>query len=343
MMGGSIMKKDQNNRDSAIIIPFPGLKDRYYEKGLSSLESHQFQEAVDLLKQAYQMDSTDPQISAAYLAALYENGDYEDSKQMAEKLLKSGVGSFYDVLDIYLMILIQLNDYKQVVSTLKPLFEENEIPPEKAEHFLQLLQLSEKAAANQVMGNSPNMVDDIPLIHQKQSTQDQLIGLGMLKDKNIHPYLDSLIDMLSAEKVHPFIKTAILTLLKENKIDQSMLVEKFDKKETFNPKAIPSVEEFTFFQLVKNQMESQLRDHNPVLLEQILDMIKRHSYCLYPFEWEPNNPSVWTVAYRAMGHELYGENWNPKKLAEFYDVEEEELRATFAFIVKLEEISSTIV
>ncbi|KRG11462.1 hypothetical protein ACA29_18090 [Lederbergia galactosidilytica] len=77
------MKKDQNNRDSAIIIPFPGLKDRYYEKGVSSLEAHQFQEAVDLLKQAYQMDSTDPQISAAYLAALYENGDYHDSRQMA--------------------------------------------------------------------------------------------------------------------------------------------------------------------------------------------------------------------------------------------------------------------
>lgn len=341
MMGGSIMKKDQNDRDSAIIIPFPGLKDRYYEKGISSLESHHFQEAVDFLKQAYQMDSTDPHISAAYLAALYENGNYDDSKRMAEELLKSGIGSFYDVLDIYLMILIQLNDYKQVVATLKPLFEENEIPPEKAEHFLQLLKLSEKAVRNQVMENSPK--DDIPFLHQEQSPQDQLIGLGMLKDKNIHPYLDSLIEMLSVEKVHPFIKTAILSLFKENKIDQSILVEKLGKKETLNPMDIPSAEEFPFFHLVKNQMESQLRDHNPVLLEQILDMIERHSLCLYPFEWEPTNPSVWTAAYRAMGYELYGENWNLEKLAEFHSVQEAELGTIFTFIVKLEEISSAIV
>ena len=342
-MGGSIMKKDQNNRDSAIIIPFPGLKDRYYEKGVSSLEAHQFQEAVDLLKQAYQMDSTDPQISAAYLAALYENGDYHDSRQMAEELLKSGVGSFYDVLDIYLMILIQLNDYQQVVSTLKPLFEENEIPPEKAEHFLQLLQLSEKAARNQGVGNSANIEEETSFIHQEQSSQDQLIALGMLKDKNIHPYLDSLIDMLSAKKVHPFIKTVILTLLQENKIDQFILVEKFDVEKTLSPIELPSVEEIPFFLTVKEQVENELRDHNPVLLEQILDMIKRHSYCLYPFEWEPVNPSVWAAAYRAMGYEIYGESWNSKKLAEFYDIGEEELSTTFAFILKLEEISSTIV
>ncbi|MCJ7839879.1 hypothetical protein MUB24_02910 [Lederbergia sp. NSJ-179] len=336
------MKKDKNSRDSATIIPFPGLKERYFEKGVASLESHHFQEAVDMLRYAHQMDPDDPQISAAFLAALYENGDYDESKRIAEELLKVGLGNFYDILDIYLMILIQLNDYKQVITTLEPLFEENEVPPDKAEHYVTLLQLSKRAAGNQIMADS-SKEDHAPLIHNGQSLQEQLASLNRLKDKNIHPYLPSLIERLADEKVHPFIKTVILILLKENEIDQMVLVKKFDRQKTCNPKKIPSIEEFPIFYSVKSQIESQLRDHNPVLLEQIHDMIKRHSFYLYPFELNPAKPAVWAAAYRAMGHEMYGENWRKNKLAEYYGVEEKELETAFAFIVKLEEISSTIV
>ncbi|WP_062104534.1 tetratricopeptide repeat protein [Bacillus niameyensis] len=334
------MGREHGERVTGKIIPFPKLKQRYFEKGLACMDEHNFKEAVMLLKSARDLDPQDPQIVAAYLAALYENGDYDESKQVAEELLYSGTGHYYDILDIYLMILIQLNEFDQVVNTLEPLFEENEVPPEKAEHFLTLLQLSKKATANRTTIDE-SKIDYV--FDKKLGLHEQLLQLGTLTDKNIRPYLHSLIDLLSDDHLHPILKTVILNVMRENQIEQQIVVKKLNRQGTFTPANLLLVQDMPLFKDMMNILEKDLGDHNPTLFNQISEMTNRHAFILYPFEASPEIPNVWAAAYRGMGYEMYGEDWEKEAVAENYGITMDELEIALAFIVQLEQISSTIV
>lgn len=340
------MTNEQNDRDSDKIIHFPNLKERLFEKGMAYLEAQNFLEASTLLQQAIEMDPTDSPIATAYLIALYESGDYVKAKSLAENLLQEGIGDYYEILDIYLMVLIQLNNHEYVVSTLEALFEEKEVPSDRMEHFMTLLQLSKKVVAN---GGFTHTMDQdfeskMELDFLKgQDLHEQMLQLGSLADKNIHPYLDSLIVMLKDEDTHPFLKTIILNVLRENRIELAITVHKLGMEGQFVPIKLSPIQEMPLSIAVHAELKLQLADHNPVLLNQIVEIMNRHGFILYPFEVSPNAPLLWAAAYRGMGFELYGEDWNKKEVAESLNVEITELEKALTFLHKLEEISSPIV
>ncbi|MBS4194859.1 tetratricopeptide repeat protein [Lederbergia citri] len=335
------MKRDQDERETGKIIPFPGLKQRYFEKGLDCLEAHDFQEAVRLLRKAKEMNEADPHINSAYLAALYENGDYLEAKFLAEEILREGIGQYFEIIDIYLMILIQLNEHQQVIDTIEALFDEKEVPAHKAEHFLTLLQLSKKVVDNGINRYSDEFSVDQAFFNS-QDLHEQTIQLGSLVDKNIHPYLDSLIKMLADEHTHPFLKTIVLNVLRENKIEKSVYVKKLNFEGDFIPANLLEVQEMPLFSAINKNLEFHLGDHNPVLLEQLKEMNGRHAFILYPFEVQQGDPLLWAAAYRCMGYEMYGEQWNKEKLAKIFGVKCEEMINAFSFLLSIEEISSPI-
>ncbi|MBS4202724.1 tetratricopeptide repeat protein [Lederbergia citrea] len=335
------MKREQTDRDSEKIIPFPDLKQRLYEKGIARLEAHDFHEAVALLYQAREMDLDDAQIAVAFLVALYENGDYEEAKLIANEYLHEGIGDYYEILDIYLMILIQINEHKQVIQTLDVLFEEREVPPDKAEHFQTLLQLSRKVIANGTPERKENVLVEEGIFNGR-NLHEQAIKLGSLVDKNIQPYLDSLVGMLADKRSHPFLQTIVLNVLREHGIEIEIVVKKLEFDGVFIPINLPLVHNTPQLKEVLTELESQLENNNPVLLEQIKEMSYRHAFILYPFESSPSHPRLWAAAYRGMGYEMYGEEWSKEKVAEKYGVDVMELDRAVSFLLNLEEISSPI-
>ncbi|MBS4199843.1 tetratricopeptide repeat protein [Bacillus sp. FJAT-49732] len=335
------MKRDQDDRETGKIIPFPGLKQRYYEKGVACLEAHNFHEAVQLLRQAKEMDETNPNVNSAYLAALYENGDYEEAKILAEEILREGIGHYFEIIDIYLMILIQLNEHQYVIDTIEALFDEREVPAHKAEHFLTLLQLSKKVVENRTYDYSNEYSID-QAVFDSQDLHEQTIQLGSLIDKNIHPYLDSLLKMLADKSTHPFLKTIVLNVLRENKIEKKVNVNKLDFDGYFIPAHLLQVQDMPLFMAINKNLEYHLGDHNPILLEQLKEMNGRHAFILYPFEVHPEDPLLWAAAYRCMGYEMYGEKWDKEKIATMFGVNCEKMVDAFSYLLSLEEISSPI-
>ena len=59
-----------------------------------------------------------------------------------------GIGDYFQMVDLYLTILIQLHEYQEIVITIEALLDEKEIPPEKHDHFLTILQFSRRMADN---------------------------------------------------------------------------------------------------------------------------------------------------------------------------------------------------
>ncbi len=341
-MGGTAMKKNQHDRDADNVILFPGLKDRLYEKGIERLEANDFEGAADLLRQAKELDPDHPEISTAFLVALYESSAYKEAKQIAAELLNEGIGDYYEIIDINLMILIQLNQHAQVVHTLEMLFEEKEVPIDKVEHFQTILALSKKVLVNENQDQSKGLSIDLDYINGLD-LQEQTLQLGSLTDKNIHPYLDSLLHMLGDKQTHPFLQSIILNVLRENQVSEPVLVKKMHYEGTFIPTDLPEVAETPLFQAVSNALEAKLEQQNPVLFMQLHEMIKRHALIIYPFEFEKNNSDLWTLAYQGLGFEMYGDNWKKEKMAMELGVNLDDLEGALTILRKLEQISSPII
>lgn len=342
MMGGSTMKRKQHNQHDSKVIPFPNLKERYFEKGIASMEAQDFEDAVEFLHQAYKLDKEDSRIAVTYLVAQYQNRSYTSAKLLAEQLLQQGIGDYYEVLEIYLTVLIQLKDHETVVKTIEALMDEKVVPPDKEEQLLTLLQLSKKVSDNSnIEVNQPISLDlDFSNIDK---LPELAIQLGSLADKNIHPYLPTLLQVLNDQSVHPFLKTIVFNVLREHKIDQHVQVNKLDMEDVFNPTQVPDLHETPLFKEVNKELTVQLENENPVLLLQLQDMMQRHAFILYPFEYSHPNTTLWVVAYKGMGLELYGEEWSLEELAQQNGLNVEKLTEAYTYLLELEKISSPIV
>lgn len=332
---GLYMKKDN-------VILFPGLKTRLFQFGMECLKERQFEEAAKLFEQAREIDREDEEIEMALAVAYYESADYQKAKDMTEDMLHKGIGDYFEINDLYLMILMQLNMHDRVVHTLETLFEEQHVPLEKREHYQTLLKFSKRAMSNKQESNKPPK-DSEPSILGKGDFREQLVRISALVDKNIQPYKDSLIELLNDSQAHPFLKTVALNVLMEHRIQTPVQVKKFDYDGEFVPAELSDVMDMPIYQAVVSKLNEELEHENPVLLEQLKEMIRRHQFLLFPFDFDPDNGSLWAAAYRGFGHEMYGESWSYEKTAGKFNVDPEELENAISLIFDLEQHSPATV
>lgn len=329
------MKKDN-------IIIFPGLKKRLFQFGMERLNDRQFEEAAHFFEQAREIDHEDDEIDMALAVAYYESGDYQKAKERTEDMLHKGIGDYYELIDLYLMILIQLNLHDEVVHTLETLFEEQHVPPAKREHYQTLLKFSKRTLNNEEDSSGISRASAGADL-KKGDFREQLVFISGLADKNIYPYKDSLMNLLKDSQVHPFLQTAALNVLMEHQIQSPVQVKKFDYDGEFIPAELPDLMEMPLYQAVIAKLDEELENENPVLLEQLMEMIRRHQFLLFPFEFTPGNPALWAAAYRAFGHEMYGENWSNEKTAKKFQVDPSELDHAISFVFDLEQHSPSTV
>lgn len=338
-----MMKKKERDMNNQNIVLFPGLKDRLLVLGLEHLDNHRYAEAADLLSQANEIDPEDPEIGISFLLALYESGNYENAKVQCNKLLYRGIGDYFEIIDVFLMILIQLSEHDEVVHTINALIEENEVPIEKKEHYEKLLLYSEKRISTHINHNQTH--DEIESEHSLFSNNDiteQIMKVAQLTNKNIRPFISELTTYLLDTSSHPFIQTMVINVLKEHGSEKEFVVKKFQYEETIIPANLNSIFETPFYTTFINDIKVKIENENPSFFEQIKSIIDRHFFLLYPFELSPVDTHLWTAAYQCLGFEFYGEDVNIEKIAKQYGVDFSTLENAMNFIHKLEEISLPI-
>ncbi|MFD1705600.1 tetratricopeptide repeat protein [Siminovitchia sediminis] len=324
------------------IILFPGLKNRLFRFGLEYLHERKFDEAVQLFEQAKEIDPEYEEVEMALAVAYYESGNYEKAKKATEEMLHKGAGNYHEIIDLYVMVLMQLNLHTEVVHTLEALFEEQHVPPEKEEHYRTLLEFSKRAMERK--GTPRTTSETKPdLLFSEGDFREQLLQISSLASKNIQPYKDALIRLLRDDKVHPFLQTAALNVLMEHQIETSVQIRKFDFEGEFIPAKLPDVHEMPFYQEVIVKLNQMLEHENPVLLEQLKEMILRHQFLMYPYEFTPADPMLWAAGYRGFGHEMYGEKWSIEKTAQTFEVNLQDLDYAISFIFNLEQHSPSTV
>jgi tetratricopeptide (TPR) repeat protein len=226
------MKKRERAKRKDNIIFLPGLEKRLTDKGLESLQNKRYQEAITLLEEAREHDPENSDILIGLVLGYFEAGAYQKAKVLANDMLLKGIGDYFHLVDLYLTILIQLHEYQEIVSTIEALFDEKEIPPERHDHFLTILQFSRRMADNDIEEEQIEALQESKLPKELNLTalkniNEQMLVISSLAEKNIRPYIEEIKEYLTLEPGHPFLKTMLLTLLKEQEYDKEIMVEKF--------------------------------------------------------------------------------------------------------------------
>jgi tetratricopeptide (TPR) repeat protein len=328
-------KENKNN-----IIRFPNLTGRLLEKGMDSLKNKQYDESLSCFEQLLHTDPMHSQGNLGLVLSLVELGRLQEAKTRCDRMLKEGIGEYYDVLQIYLSILVQLSEYITVVSVIEAVLEEQKIPADKAETFYQLLQFSRKVIEQEgvpeVKINPEESVKrenpDLSILKdmlQSERADSQWMAVQQLKKLGPELTVPLFESFLLDESKHPAVKSLILQYLKENEIKKTVKLEKYGQVEDVSIQELMDWNEHPFYKEVKALIQDELEQENPSLLDIALAVWKDYTLALYPFVPQPENKLLWFEASVIAASVLCG-------IEEDMENEDPEIQKAVKLLVELE-------
>lgn len=340
------MNKRDANKDNLIL--FPGLEKRLLEKGLDYLKQKKYRDAIQFLEQALVHDPENSDIHVGLVLANFEAGYTKQAKQIAAEMLREGLGDYVQVIDLYLMILVQLNEYKEIVDTIEALLEEKEISADKYEHFSRMLDFArrmEDGEGDMKSAESLEVESEGALLGLFNYTdpEDQVMLAAQLAKENIRPYIKEIREYVASEEGHPFQKTMLLNILKEQEYAEEIHVQKFGWERALVPANLPELKDYISHNGVIPLLSSQVESADPVLFENIMSLIERHFFLIYPFDLPKGPLEAWAAAYHYLAKEYYGSEESLETFAGLYRSSYEETEQVLIFIRMLEEISYPII
>lgn len=332
------MTKDKENKNN--IIRFPNLTGRLLEKGMDSLKNKQYDESLSCFEQLLHTDPMHSQGNLGLVLSLVELGRLHEAKARCDRMLKEGIGEYYDVLQIYLSILVQLSEYITVVSVIEAVLEEQKIPSDKAESFYQLLQFSRKVIEQEgvpeVKINPENTVSKqnqnlsfLKDMLQSERADSQWMAVQQLKKLGPELTVPLFESFLLDESKHPAVKSLILQYFKENQINKVVKLEKYGQVKDVDIHDLTDWNEHPFYKEVKALIQDELEQENPSLLDIALAVWKDYTLALYPFAPQPENKLLWFEASVIAASVLCG-------LEEDLENEDAELQKAVKLLVELE-------
>ncbi|TFE00992.1 tetratricopeptide repeat protein [Jeotgalibacillus salarius] len=289
------MSEQQGRR----VIPFPGLKDRLVERGLDMLQNQENVEAISLLEQALEMDQEDAAAGTSLAVAYYENNQWSESADLCKKMLQQGSGEYDELIELYVMNLIQLRKFNEISSFIEPLLEEHELQPEKAARLKSLIDLSQEQ--KEVKEAEDESFESFQL---QKDLEQQMIQSAALSKQNIRPMKDDIISEIETEQTHPFIKTMLLNILREQGITDEVVVTKWGTQISVNPSEL--VEPFDQDLFQKAAVIIGEENNQPQLAEIAAELLQKHVFLLYPFTWRSGSHDLIADAYLRLAKEYMG-------------------------------------
>ncbi|MEH6940991.1 tetratricopeptide repeat protein [Bacillus sp. JJ722] len=331
--------KDQ--KKTAKIIPFPGLANRLVEKGMDALVNKEFRTAAELLSQAVEIEENDSNAQFGLVVALVELGKYQDAKVYCHQLLKKGIGDYFKLMEMYVMILLELNEYEEMASTISALLDENQVPLDKEEQFEKMLEFSQRMVIEQSDNTLEEVVDEAEenLDLLSKSNQEQLLIISKLKDDNARKYLTEIKSYLQSKEGHPFLKTMLLLILKEQEVLDECIVDKFSKRRSIIPASLEDIHNRPFYVGTEKSLEDVLEHESPSLLQLAQQLLERSQFLLYPMEPESDFEN-WAAAFHILAEQYQGITPNETEIMELYNGEIIKLKDALAVLQHIEEISS---
>lgn len=297
-------------RKKANVVVFPGTFEKLVEKGLVSVEKGEYEQAVKAFDQAIVYEPDFPEFLAPYAVALYETKDFERAKEIAARLLHSGPANYIDVMELYLTISIQLQQYEEVEMTIGTLFDEGVVPEAMLSKFRYLRELNDRLS-ERYPSDDPNFQPK-PITVEEFMTLDsseQQFVLASLEGTQLSEMIPLLKGIVELSTISPLILTFALTLLHQADYWEEVTVRKFNREMVVIPAelTLPGQDRMTL--QVMEEMEGLLFKE-PSRLEMARGLVEKFAIMAFPFGWgdyqakEVAEAYVDYIEYLFSGHRL---------------------------------------
>lgn len=301
-MDGKKKQKQEGN-----VVPFPNLGSRLVEKGMEHIEKREFKRAAELYSQAREIDPENPDVNVGLIVSFVEIGLYTEARDLCKEMLHKGIGDYFQIVSIYLMVLLQLNEHEEMVTTIEALLDDNQVPHDKIDQFKKML-----AFSTRVLEENENMSVEI---EEEKRTEAEFIddewftgktdeeifrNISRLSETNIRAFMPSVQKFLFDEAAHPFLKTLLLHILQEQEYDKNVRVTKLSQEMDIIPTEILPMKDTEFFKTVTSLVATQLEQENPSLLTMATSLIERQQFIMYPIAPEKSSFPIWACAYHAV-------------------------------------------
>lgn len=305
----SLKKKKQQIRRQDNVILFPGVGERLLEQAHAYAESYQYDLACEAFAEALRYIEGDEISLSVYAYSLYEIRAFKQAKEVCEELLAIGPTMYFEAMELYLTISMQLREFKQVEKLIETLLDEDAIPENQLEKFQRLKNLNAEIANNQLLQQETQQQNnaEFSIVHFLQLSQyEQLQVIYQLTDTNIRPIVQPLIQVIENEAIHPFIRSLTLILLVEQQVNTEIFVEKFQHQRTVNPAHLAVPTELPQYKAIEANIKACL-EKDPTTLEMVQQLLAKHAIVTYPFEWLAYDAEDVAQSYIDYVHMLFGQ------------------------------------
>ncbi len=283
------MKKKRKLQTFENVVVFPGMVENLLTEAHQYAEHYQYELANERFEQALQYTPGDEATLSVYAYSLYEAKDFERAKEVCEELLALGPVLYFEAMELYLTVCMQLRQFQQVERIIESLLDEGIVPAEQLEKFTRLKDLNAEIAENKRHQEEAAIVletyEDLALEDfLAKSPAEQVTMIQELTMMNIRPIAEMLKQVIEQEQTHPFIKSLLLILFVEQEVQIKVEIRKFGRTKQVNPTTLDLPTAMPQFGQVAVFIEEALAQE-PSTLEFVQHLIAKHAIALYPFEW----------------------------------------------------------
>ncbi|PID21450.1 hypothetical protein CSV61_09495 [Sporosarcina sp. P3] len=306
------------------VVVFPGTLERLHQQGRQAMERDLHEEAVRNFESVLEINPEDYTVFDGLAISLYEMKEYERAKEFTLLAMQNQAGDYIELLELYLSISIQLQQYAEVELTIQGLLEKEIIPDYSLQKFQYLRELNNRLSERY----------EEPSIEDPSITSEQFYQLGSLEQQEfllslqhqkLQPHIPLLVEVIEAKDSLPVVKTYALMLLQQAGYQESLAVRKYHFETEANPSRLVSPEEDQFIGEVQFLAKSQF-EKDPTASELVVNLILKYSVLLFPFHWGPYTAEEVAGAYVAYTKQLlYGKQTEESSLLTFIRSVDEEM------------------
>ncbi|MCD8500983.1 MAG: tetratricopeptide repeat protein [Bacillaceae bacterium] len=332
----------KKRKDKEKIVLFPGLVDKLVTKGMDHLKEKNLTEALSYFQQSLEIEDDHPQGRFGVALCLVEMGRLEEALDKTEQMLKEDIGHYYDILQVHISLLVQLGKYKEVVTMLEGIMAEEKLPVNQAESLYHLLHFSRQMVdagdaieIEEIDETSNNMNDLIDALYHA-SIDQQRSTIKLLMSNNSERARVALKQFLKDEEQDPVLKSFILQMFKQNKIEDCFEVHKYGKSVRVTTSQLEDVFHEKFGKETLKVLAEDLESENPSLMQVLSEVWWHFLFSLYPISPLPIDPSLWAAALSIVGSEITGIDTDEQEISERYGHTPEMIRMLANQILEIE-------
>lgn len=274
------------------IILFPKFKKTLTEQGMTALENQNYRKALEYFDQLLDMEPKHPQANLGKAICFIQQHRFQDAADICEFMLDERMTNMQEVIQVYISVLIQLEQYKKAADLLEETLHEETLPNTVANYYCQMLHFCRQMIEEKNNAISQDEIERLSKLLHSQSLEKQMYAIKKLTNQPNEIMLKKLNQFLKNNQNDPILKTIIVQHLAKEKVNATLQIEKFSKQMAINPADIKTLENDLLIEEIKNLLSEVIESKNPTLYEISMQMLSDLVIMLFPFPLPAYSPKT---------------------------------------------------